>query len=214
MCPVPSSSAAAEGPSHVRDLKPDDFPAASLVLARAMGNNPLHLRLLDAGAGGHEAVVARLFLAVFERHHDTGGLILGAFSRSDLVGVCTAEQPGRHPPTPWSTLRMLPRLVSGGSLAATALALDWAAQWRRRDLGPEHWQLGPVGVAPEWQRRGVGTQLLRAFEARIDPGHAPAYLETDKLENVAFYERFGFQTIGDAAVLGVRTWFMVRERSE
>ena len=30
-----------------------------------------------------------------------------------------------------------------------------------------------------------------------------AYLETDKRENVAFYERFGFEVVGEHKVLGV-----------
>jgi len=37
-----------------------------------------------------------------------------------------------------------------------------------------------------------------------------AYLETDKRENVAFYERFGFQTQAQEPVLEVPNWFMVR----
>ena len=32
----------------------------------------------------------------------------------------------------------------------------------------------------------------------------------DKRENVAFYERFGFEVVGEDEVLGVRNWFMLR----
>ena len=37
-----------------------------------------------------------------------------------------------------------------------------------------------------------------------------AYLETDKIENVRFYERFGFRVVGGTDVLGTGTWFMNR----
>jgi ribosomal protein S18 acetylase RimI-like enzyme len=37
-----------------------------------------------------------------------------------------------------------------------------------------------------------------------------AYLETDKPENVRFYERFGFEVVGEEEVLGVPNWFMLR----
>ena len=44
----------------------------------------------------------------------------------------------------------------------------------------------------------------------VDAAGDAAYLETDKPENVGYYERFGFETIGELDVLGVRNWFMRR----
>ena len=44
----------------------------------------------------------------------------------------------------------------------------------------------------------------------MDESRFTAYLETDKRENVAFYERFGFEVVGEDEVLGVRNWFMLR----
>jgi hypothetical protein len=40
-----------------------------------------------------------------------------------------------------------------------------------------------------------------------------AFLETDKPENVTFYRKFGFQSIDEIAILGLRTWFMRRAPS-
>ena len=59
-------------------------------------------------------------------------------------------------------------------------------------------------------RRGIGSRLLTEFCARMDARASTSYLETDKPENVVFYEKFGFQVIGDADVMGVPNWFMVR----
>jgi hypothetical protein len=50
------------------------------------------------------------------------------------------------------------------------------------------------------------TQLLEGVDAVGDP----AFLETDKPENVRFYERFGFEVVDDAEPFGVPTWFMLR----
>jgi hypothetical protein len=36
------------------------------------------------------------------------------------------------------------------------------------------------------------------------------YLETDKSENVPFYQKFGFTVVAEADVLGVPNWFMSR----
>lgn len=37
---------------------------------------------------------------------------------------------------------------------------------------------------------------------------AACHLETDKRENVRFYERFGHEVIGNHQVIGVPNWFM------
>jgi hypothetical protein len=44
--------------------------------------------------------------------------------------------------------------------------------------------------------------MLSTFCERVDQEHALSYLETDKLENVSFYEKFGFGVIEEAHVLG------------
>ena len=50
------------------------------------------------------------------------------------------------------------------------------------------------------------------FCATVDAAGGVAYLETDKPENVGYYERFGFETVGEVDVLGVTNWFMRRAR--
>jgi hypothetical protein len=44
-------------------------------------------------------------------------------------------------------------------------------------------------------------------------GGIAAYLETDKARNVGLYQRFGFEVVGEQAVLGMPNWFMRRTPS-
>jgi hypothetical protein len=45
---------------------------------------------------------------------------------------------------------------------------------------------------------------------RADADGLPAYLETDRSENVAFYRRSGFEISGRTEILGVCVWRMLR----
>jgi hypothetical protein len=52
--------------------------------------------------------------------------------------------------------------------------------------------------------------MLQTFCAIADDFRSLSYLETDKRENVRFYQKFGFMVMGEAEVLGVANWFMSR----
>jgi len=86
---------------------------------------------------------------------------------------------------------------------ALALAAAWgrAAQYGRAldNAHPKepHWYLKAVGVDPDWQRRGVGSLLLRSRLERCDQDGQPAYLEASKPDGIALYERFGFRRTGN-----------------
>ena len=67
-----------------------------------------------------------------------------------------------------------------------------------------------VAVDAGLQGLGIGSRLLERYCAQVDAAGEAAYLETDKPINVRFYERFGFEVIGEQDVLGTRNWFMRR----
>jgi ribosomal protein S18 acetylase RimI-like enzyme len=56
-----------------------------------------------------------------------------------------------------------------------------------------HWYLMLLAVDPAMQRGGVGTMLMDDGIARIDAEHVGTYLETQKVDNLAYYRRFGFE---------------------
>jgi len=194
-------------------LAASDLARAAGVLGRGMRDNPLHVRVFGADPARREARLTALFTALLRRQHLAHGVIVGAFLDARLVGVCGMIQPGRCQPSLLQKLQLLPALVGGRGLGLTIRVVNWTADWARHDPDDVHWHLGPVAVERDLQGRGVGSALLRDFCARMDAGGSDAYLETDKPENVTFYERFGFQTVGDEMVQGVPNWFMVRKIS-
>ncbi len=127
-----------------------------------------------------------------------------------IVGVCGLAPPGSCQLTPSQKLRMIPALLRAGP-GVLSRTLRWQGDWSGRDPKERHWHLGPVAVEPGLQGMGVGSQMMERFCARMDAEGDLAYLETETPENVRFYQRFGFETVEEAEVLGNPNWFMRRE---
>ena len=63
-----------------------------------------------------------------------------------------------------------------------------------------HWYLPQIGVEPNAQGKGIGAALMRHALARCDQERALAYLEASKPQNIPFYQRHGFEVIGEIQV--------------
>jgi ribosomal protein S18 acetylase RimI-like enzyme len=80
-----------------------------------------------------------------------------------------------------------------------------------RDPHEPHWHIGPIGVRPELQGRGVGKALLKTFLTAVDEQGSPAFLETDVDRNVVLYKTFGFSVTSREDIIGINTRFMWRD---
>lgn len=193
----------------VRELRPEDLRDAIAIIARGMRDNPLHVSALGHDTGRRADRLNRMFALalpmIFKK-----GVLLGAFGGHNLVGVAGMVPPGRCQPTLVEQIKVLPRIVPAIGFRAFARMGRWLATWGTHDPAEPHWHLGPVAVDAPLQGQGIGTALMEEYCARLDHLAAVGYLETDKAANVAFYEKFGFLTVGEAPVLGTPNWFMRR----
>jgi ribosomal protein S18 acetylase RimI-like enzyme len=196
----------------IRELGADALAGAVGVAARGMRDNPLNVAAFGNDGGARLERLRRMFTIAMPATLRKG-VMLGAFDGETLVGVAAMVPPGRCRPTAAETVAMLPRMILALGFGGAARLGRWFGEWGRRDLREPHWHLGPVAVDPGSQRRGVGRALLVECCARIDRAGDPGFLETDKPQNVEFYKRFGFETVGEAPVLGTPNWFMRRPRA-
>ena len=193
----------------VRELGPDDLAEVASIIARGMRDNPLHISALGCDVKARAARLKRMFglaMPMILRK----GVLLGAFTDSTLAGVAGMVPPGRCRPTLFENVTLLPRMLPAIGLPAFGRVGRWLATWGAHDIAEPHWHLGPVAVDAHLQGRGIGSALMTEYCARLDQLAGVGYLETDKPQNVAFYEKFGFQIVGEAPVLGTPNWFMRR----
>jgi ribosomal protein S18 acetylase RimI-like enzyme len=97
-------------------------------------------------------------------------------------------------------------IMRGGILREMRIRLIWS----KHDPIEPHWHIGPIGIEPAFQGKGIGSELMNYFCESVDAEHKAAYLETDNVNNIRFYQRFGFSVTHDVVINGVRNSFMWR----
>jgi ribosomal protein S18 acetylase RimI-like enzyme len=129
-------------------------------------------------------------------------------------GVCTAVW---APPEAWAFSEEQIEMMAGPFAEAAGERVDRAMSVliEMAEVHPSepHWYLEGLGTHPDWQRRGIASEVLAPVLARCDADGLPAYLETQRESNVPFYRRHGFEVIGTKQLShgAPNMWLMWRE---
>jgi GNAT superfamily N-acetyltransferase len=194
--------------TEVRALRKDEHEAAAAVASRALADSPTSVAIygedaLDGLAGLHRE------LAPFFN-------LLSAPQLAAFAGNCVIAAAGIAPPGGCIGAFLAGQASEFLGTREPAVGdparahLFWA-HWAEADLAEEHWHVGPVGVEPGYQGRGIGGAVMQALCGWLDEGDRLAWLETDKQRNVRFYSGLGFEVAAEATVLGIKTWYMRRD---
>jgi GNAT superfamily N-acetyltransferase len=75
-----------------------------------------------------------------------------------------------------------------------------------------HWYLNLLATHPHWQRQGLGVLVMTPIVEACDRDGLPLYLETETVENVAYYSHLGFtvRSEWDVPLDGPHMWGMIR----
>ena len=180
---MPSFAIAQIDDSH-RDL-------AITTTSRAFWPDPLFGHFARSDLQEHR--VLPIFLGALVRDALAHGEVHGAFVDGRLIGSASWLPPGTMPRSRGRELRIqlacARALVTCRNRRTGIRLLD-----EIENIHPTepHWYLALLGVDPAHKGHGHGRALLDRILERCDHDLEPAYLETQKPENLPFYERFGF----------------------
>lgn len=191
----------------ISKLTSDAHDEAARLLAATMASNPINKAVFKSANPAAIRKQERMFQFVLAR---PGFTTYVAKIDERIVGVmcyATSDNCQLNP------LVELPSVLSlAGALRMTLIpVLQWQNAWGKQDPKQDHLHFGPLAVANEYQGQQIGSSLLNLFCKRADAMQEPAFLETDKSENMVLYKRFGFNAVASDIVLGVKTWYMQRE---
>ena len=180
------------------------------VLARAFDDDPVPQWLFRGDRRRRKGL--RRFFGIQLRHmcSEAGEV----WTTQDRAGAAMWAPPGKSRAGWRDLLRLLPVVpyLSGlgrdSAEAARLLAAVDAARPVER-----HWYLATLGTDPSRQRSGVGSALVWSVLDHVDTLGLPAYLESSKESNLAFYGAHGFEVTGEITTPrgGPTLWLMWRK---
>ena len=181
-------------------LEKSNISEASRILSEAMLKVPNHIAIFQGQGEKERQIIEKMF---FELLSDLPGITFLAWINKRIVGVMRMKSCAGS------------KVSNEHAQTEEVNNLDWRKshwhnEWARRDPLNQHWHLGPVGVLPSHQGKGIGTKLLSCFCKEVDACLASAYLETDSDKNVRFYGRFGFQVVEETEIFDVKNSYMWR----
>jgi GNAT superfamily N-acetyltransferase len=92
------------------------------------------------------------------------------------------------------------------------MAISLLRSMDKKHPSEPHVYLALLGVDPSAQGQGIGKFLLQPRLDHCDENGFPVYLETQKPENLPYYERFGFKVRDTVALERTPTiWSMWRD---
>ncbi len=138
-------------------------------------------------------------------------------STSDKLEGVMAIAPHDKDMTTWRIIRsgafFLSMKIAGEAKKMKVLSNAIEEAKKSLNLGP-YIHLLIMGVSQEFQGKGFGGKLLRALIEKAETERKPIYLETQKEQNISFYEKYGFSVKKKVILpepLNLPMWLMVRD---
>jgi ribosomal protein S18 acetylase RimI-like enzyme len=197
--------------ADVRRAVAEDVSVLSRVLARAFDRDPFMHWLVRQDERRSQRMEWTFDVMLRRLSSDLNE----TYTNADLTGGALWKRPGEFKLPLGQQLQLLPAFARsmGWSRIPAFLKLLQHMEALHERLAPEpHFYLFVLGVDPDEQRRGLGSQLLAPVLSLCDRDRKRSYLETSREENLPFYVRQGFEVAQIVERPGwPKFWLMLRE---
>lgn len=191
---------------NIRRATAGDIDNAVATLGDAFARDPLMMYVFQDNPGGVRAGVMRFFSILLRVRIaldmpalvlEQGGQVMGA-----VMGYDTSR------PTWPAALAAEMDVLETDIPGFAARMADYEKICDAHQPGEAHYYLGVIGVDPSLQGKGAGKALLEAFCApsQADPKSSGVYLDTSNTRSLEFYDKNGFERMGEGMLGDVRIW--------
>jgi GNAT superfamily N-acetyltransferase len=193
----------------IKVQKPD-LKLLSSVLAKTFFDDPVSCYYFPIEENRETALKKFFYIHMAKLYFKFGNV----FCNESKTGVAIWSPPGAKTDDLRSTISLLPMatILRGRTIKALKAVIYLE---KKHPKSPPHYYLATLGVLPEEQGKGYGSQLLRPILELCDQQMIPAYLESSKEKNLPFYERHGFNVTDEVNLpKGPKVWLMWRDPQE
>ncbi|MBC3421414.1 MULTISPECIES: GNAT family N-acetyltransferase [unclassified Pseudomonas] len=194
-----------DAPAHISLLDDGYSREVRSLLYHAYRHEPTFAYLFDAQRRGYERRL-RVMVREWVRQHFYLQLpAIGVLVDDRLVGAALIVPPQRRLGVADSWAWRL-RMLLGAGRRCTRRYLEYQAALAACMPSQQVHVLPLLGVHPQFQGRHYGEQLLQAVHdwCADDPDTQGVILDTGNVHYLAFYERQGYQEIGEVAIGPIR----------
>jgi ribosomal protein S18 acetylase RimI-like enzyme len=185
----------------IEPIKPNEITEASVLLSRAFIQTPFTSKVVGGNSEKHRKLLEMPFKMMLEKRP---GKVMVARDNGQIVGVMHMLKWPDCQKQLMSGPVLIPALIMAGGVVLRAR--KFRKIWAEHDPKEPHWHIDPLGVDPDRQGQGIGSQLLKYFCEVVDKEKSLAYLETDRPENVRLYNRFGFEVREEAPIFSIQNY--------
>jgi ribosomal protein S18 acetylase RimI-like enzyme len=85
--------------------------------------------------------------------------------------------------------------------------------FEKRNAIANYWYLQVISIDPPYQRQGYGKSLIEPMLSRFSEQNISCYLDTEEENNVAYYEKYGFEVVETGIIPRKNNtcWIMVKK---
>lgn len=193
----------------VRKAVAGDQGRLSATLARAFDDDPLINWMVAQDKRRSRRVFDAMDLTLrkFTMPHDE------VYTTPAIQGGALWSPPGKWKMGILQQVLLLPEVAKIATWRRIPAVMGGIGAIEKKHPHQPHFYLFVLGVDPEMQGKGVGTQLMAPVLERCDREGLPAYLESSKEKNLPLYERNGFKVTERFQVPngGPPIWLMWRD---
>ena len=193
-----------------RPLVDEDIPEATAAFARAFYDDAA-MKWFLPDDNKRLGQLTDLYTAILRKTRKID--FYEVYTTDDHAGLAIWAPPGKWEPPTKVMLPLIPKMLRILGLGGASRFMRAMTALKKAHPEEPHWYLAGLGTDPPKQRTGVGKALTASVLARCDRDRLPAYLETQKAENVPYYQQFGFRVTKeiDLPKGGPHLWLMWRD---
>ena len=180
------------------------------VLCESFRDYPV-MRFVLGNGGDYDGRLHRMIGLFVSARTLLNDVVFGVRDGDELIAVATTSNPARPAHAAFADLR--DAVWSELGTAAAGRYQQCVSAWQSMESDVPQMHVNMIGVRRVYRTLGLGTRMLHAVHALAEeiPGCRGVSLTTEDPRNVAYYQRHGYEVIGNARISDeLEAWSFMR----